>query len=341
MWRLTARAVIPLLSSLVILLHGDCVWADVPEDSSEQTKQAREEFARGNELGKKEDWAEALAAFSRSYQLKPHPTTRYNVATCQRVLGQYTAALALFDDVLRPGNVEQLPAVLVENARGYKAELERIVAHVVVTIDPPEAGIAIDGRPLAPTSSPGEAGPPHVVAGILPAAPGTAPPARIFEVVVDPGTRVLVLSRKGYKDIVRTERLAPGARTSLRLDLEKLEATLHITANVDKPIVTVNGVDVGMAPVDVLRAAGKYRVVVSKDGYEPYDNSITVAPGEAPKLDASLVEEKIPFTKRWWFWTGVGVLVTGVATATYFAARPDPTRPAPSGGGLAWTVPVK
>ena len=338
-----ARAIPWLVSLVVLLLSGD-VRADVPEApaaSSDATALAREEFARGNELGKKEDWAEALAAFQRSYQLRPHPTTRYNIGTCHRVLGRYTAARELFEDVLRPGNVEQLPAVLAENARGYKDELDRVVAHVVITIAPPEAGIAIDGRPLQATATHGEAGMPLTVAGVLPSAPGTPPPAPKFEVVVDPGTRVIVLSRKGYKDIVRTERFAPGARTSLQLDLEKLDASLRITANVDNPIVTINGVDVGMAPVSVPRIAGSYRVIVTKDGYVPHDILLKVAPGETSTLDAALVPEKIPITKRWWFWAGVGVLVAGAATVTYFVTRPDPTRPELSGGGLGWTVPVQ
>jgi PEGA domain len=332
------RGAIVLAVTLAVLLVSANAWADGVEVTPEATAQARVEFARGNELGKNEDWAEALSAFLRSYALRPHPTTAYNVGTCLRVLGRYAAARAKFAEVLVPGSVEQLPATLAESARGFKDELDRLIAHVTITIDPVEAEIAVDGRPLQKTERRGEGGMPVAIAGILASGPGTAPPARTFEMEVDPGTRVIVLSRKGYRDIVRPDRFAPGSRTALRLDLEQLPATLRITSNVEKPVVTVNGVDVGMAPVDVPRAAGVYKVVVAKDGYVPHAMVIRVNPGEDPKLDASLVVEKVPITKRWWFWVGAAVIVaTGVAV-TYAVTRPDPQPPDYERGNTGWLV---
>ena len=324
-----------LLSVVVVFVAR---IAHAQERSAADVEQARADYARGTDLAKKEDWAEALAAFKRSYEKRPHPTTLYNIATCRRVLGEYTAARMQFEEVLQPGNAEQLSETLAANARGYREELDRIVAHVTITIDPPEAEIAIDGKPLKATDAKNEAGLPIALAGTLPSGKGDPPPAHAFEAIVDPGTRVLVLSRKGYRDVVRTERFTPGAHTTLRLDLEKLPATLRITANVESPIVSVNGVDVGMAPVEVPRAAGTYRVVVTKEGFVPHEMLVKVAPGEDPRLDASLVPEKVPITKRWWFWAGAAAIIAGGVAITYAATRPDPVPPDYVSGNTGWLV---
>lgn len=332
------RAALAALLAAAILLIGGPACADGPEESPERVAEARAEYARGNELGKKEDWAEALAAFQRSYQLKPHPTTRYNIGTCLRVLGRYTAARAVFDEVLRSGSVEQLPATLVENARGYKAETDRLVARVVITIEPADAEIALDGRPLEASLEKGEGGIPVAVAGVLPSGPGKRVPARTFEAIVDPGTRVMVITQQRYHAIVRNELFAPGSRRSLTLDLEKLPASLHISANIDRAIVTVNGVDVGNAPVVVPRLPGEYRVIVSKDGFVPHAMTVKVLPGEDPKLDATLVPERIPITKRWWFWAGAAAIVAGGVAITYAATRPEPQPPEYQRGNTGWLV---
>lgn len=326
--------------AVMLILRSSTARADEPRpaDPDARTSEAREAFARANELAKREDWREALGAFLHSYELKAHPTTAYNIATCRRVLGEYTAARAIFEDVLKPGNVEQLPPALVGNARDYKQELDRIVAHVVVTIEPAESEIAIDGRPLQAAGATNEQGQPLLLAGVAPSGRGEAVPASTFELVVDPGTRVIVLSRKGYRDVVRTERFDPGARTSLRLDLERLPATLRITSNIERAIVTVNGVDVGMAPVDVPRAPGTYRVVVAKEGFVPHQMVVKVEAGEDPKVDASLVREKVPITKRWWFWAAASLVVAGGVAVTYAATRPEPQPPDYERGNTGWLV---
>lgn len=102
--------------------------------------------------------------------------------------------------------------------------------------------------------------------------------------------------------------------------------------------MTVNGVDVGMAPVDVPRAPGKYKVVVTKDGFVPHAMVVDVFAGQDPKLDANLVPETTPITKRWWFWTGLAAVVAGGVAITYAATRPDPVPPDFQRGNTGWLV---
>src|SRR5206468_8319753 len=107
-------------------------------------------------------------------------------------------------------------------------------------------------------------------------------------------------------------------------------------------LVRVNDADVGNPPVDVSRNAGRYRVTVTKKGYVTYESEVAMRPGEHVELAANMREEKRALTQQWWFWTGIGVVVVGAAAGTYALTRsdPTPTRPAPDGGGLGWSLKV-
>ncbi len=308
-----------------------------PED--EELKRARTLYGEGLELVKKAQWSDALSAFERSYSLRPHAMTTYNIGACERALGRYTRARvalskALAEEQARP---EQLPPSQAEEARGYIAEIDRILAQLSVTLEPSEAGIAVDGRPLEPGAG-GE-----LVAGIATPGAGKPPPSGKFELVLDPGAHLITLTRKGYADVVLNRTFTAGQRGELRLELEKLPATLHVSASVERAIVTVNDVDVGMAPVDVQRRAGTYRVVVKRQGYHPYQAQVVANAGEETDLRAALVVETTPITKKWWFWTAATVIVAGAAATTYYTTRtePDPRRPPLDGGSLGWAAQLR
>ena len=58
------------------------------------------------------------------------------------------------------------------------------------------------------------------------------------------------------------------------------------------------------------------------------------------RLSAELPEERIPLTKRWWFWTGAAAIVGAGVLVTYFATRPDPPPPPYETGSTGWLVPL-
>ncbi len=169
--------------------------------------------------------------------------------------------------------------------------------------------------------------------------PGAPPPAAAFDLVLDPGAHVFTLSRKGFTDAVVNRTFAPGSASTLDLKLDLLPATLRITSTQLGALVHVDDADVGPAPVDVLRPAGAYHVMVKKDGFLPYGTQVTVQPGEEVKLRAPLVVDKPSIAKRWWFWTTIaGVIGTGVVV-TYVVTRPKPEPKPPFNGGSAnWVV---
>jgi hypothetical protein len=300
-------------------------------------EEARAAFVRGSTLAKDAQWGAALASFERSAKLRPHAWTTYNIAVCERALGKYVRARRTFSRALAERTPEaDLPESIIADVQRFLVEIDRVVATLDVTLDPPDAAIAVDGQPLEPIGS--KDGKPTLVAGTLPAGPGKPPPAASFRVLLDPGAHVFVLTRAGFADAVHAEVARPGERRALSLVAAKLPATLAITANQADAVVSLDALDVGVAPVTLQRPAGTHHVLVRKSGFDPYEIDATVAAGQRAELAATLKPHKPSIVTRWWFWTAAAAVIAGATITTYVVTRPAPERPPVDGGGLGWAV---
>lgn len=325
----TLAGPVPLVVLASILVTGAARADDV--------EQAREAFRRGTALAKDAQWGAALAAFERSAKLRPSAGTTYNIGVCERALGQYVRARQTFVRALDEKKTEiDLPEATVADIRRFVGEIEGLVAAIDVSLSPADASLAVDGAPLETTSV--DAPSPTLLAGALSAGPGRPPPASRFRVVLDPGAHVFVVSREGFADAVRMVTVRPGEKTRLDLTVERLPATLMVSADRSEAVVTVNAIDVGVAPVELSRPAGSYRVVVRRAGFLPYEVNAALRAGQKTELHAKLEPERPSLLGRWWFWGAAGLLVAGAAVTTYAVTRPDPTRPPVDGGGLGWAV---
>jgi hypothetical protein len=292
---------------LLLALFAARAFAD--EDA---VTQARARFREGADLVQKAQWAEALAAFEQSARLRPHPITQYNIGACERALGRYTRARATLAAAVAD-TTGQLPESLQTEARGWLDEIDRLLAHARLRIEPADATVALDGHAL------------------------DASPEGRWELALDPGAHVLTVSRQGWKDVVVNKSYAPGATEELTLALDRLPAKLHVAANIAGAAVELDGLDVGVAPVELSRPAGSYRVVVRKPGWQPYQAQVALRAGEAADLRAALEPHKTPIYKRWWFWTAAGVVVAAAILGGYFGAVASQPQKV-DGGGLGWSV---
>jgi hypothetical protein len=320
------------------------VAATSPKADTPEIAKAREEFVSGAELVKQARWGEALGAFERSSKLRPHAITTYNIGACERAMGFYTRAQQTFQDALVQNDAAgktDLPASLIVDIDGYLSQIRSLLSAALVTLVPANAAVSVDGRPLELTQP--SSNPPVLAGGIRAPGPGEAPPASVFRVELDPGLHVITLSRKGFADAVVARNFLPGATTELSLHLDRLPATLHVASYPSGGVVAVDGVDVGATPVDVSRPAGSYKIIVKKPGYVTYETELVIQSGEDVNLSPNLPREKIALTQKWWFWTGVGVVVLAAAGGTYLVERSRETNPAPppDGGGLNWTLQLK
>jgi hypothetical protein len=312
--------------------------ADEPSPPADATAEARQLYTRATQLVKAAQWYEALGLFEKSNQLHPHAVTLFNTAACERALGRYTRARALYDRILahKGGSGDEAPPdALTAEVELHARELDALLAHAEVRIAPAEAALTVDGRPLEVF---GEARGERVAwAGLAEQGAGRAAPAAEFELVADPGAHVVTITRAGYSPAVVRVTFAPGEHAALPLELERLPARLHIASDRDRAAVSLDGTDVGLAPLDLSRPPGTYRVVVQKRGFVPYRANVTLAAGQEASLRTPLDPLRVPLWKKWWFWTITGVVVTGVALGAYFGARAAEP-PQLDGGGLQWVA---
>lgn len=332
-------ALLMVASASAELAAPDVAEAQPPAATEEQKAEALAKYLEGVELVKKVQWSDALAAFEGSARVVPNPATTLAIGSCERALGRYVRARATLTRALDENTARgsSLPESSVVEARGFIAEIDRVIATARLTVEPAGSTIAVDGRPLA-TLPAGDDGVLRLAAGVSPPGPGQPTPARSFELVLDPGVHVLTLSRRGFGDVVVNRTFAPGSSTELALKLDELPARMKVTSSEAGAIVRVADTDVGPTPVEVLRPPGRYRVVVAKEGFLPYETEVRVKAGEAIELDAAMAVDEPSVLERWWFWTGAAAVVAGGVVLTYALTRPEPEPPPYDGGSTGWVV---
>lgn len=306
-------------------------------DAGADLQRARAEFVTATDHVKAARWGEALVAFERSAALRPHALTTFNIGACERALGRYTRARATLMRAIEADNAaggRELSEVFRSDAKRWLTEIDGIVVRATVKLSPADATLLIDGAPLLKDESG------SLTAGLPSSERGVTTPGASFTMVIDPGVHLFALSRVGFANAVVQRRFDPGSAPTVTLDLASLPATIRVSSNLPGAVVSVDDLDTGVAPVEIARPAGLYRVAVRKSGYVPYLASVRVNPGEQPSIRASLVAESTPITKSFWFWAATVAVVGGAATTTYLLTRPDPERASPDGGGLGWVVSV-
>jgi len=78
--------------------------------------------------------------------------------------------------------------------------------------------------------------------------------------------------------------------------------------------VNIDGNPSGTVPTEVMLQQGPHRVELQREGYRSSSSSVIVSAGEKREVDIGL-EKEAPITKKWWFWTGVGLAVVGGTVA--------------------------
>jgi hypothetical protein len=124
----------------------------------------------------------------------------------------------------------------------------------------------------------------------------------------------------------------------LRLELDEMPATIVVKSQPKDAIVRVDDREVGIAPIEFERPAGKYQLDVVMDGYENYSAALNLDAGQRTELTAELKLYQPPVYERWWFWVSLGgAVATGVVTAVVFT-RPKPEPPPYDEGSTGWLV---
>jgi len=303
--------------------------AEPPAD--DVTSRAHAAYVHGVALSKDQQWGDALAAFQEAASLRDHPQVEVNIAYCERALGRYVAARKTLLAVL--AQPTGLDATQLADSRSYLAEFDRLIVRVAVQMDPPTATLAVDGRPVIEGD-----GKDTYLGDVAPAGVGAAVGKAAFTVLLDPGAHVFRAVREGHQDALVSRSYHAGESATLDLHLDVLPATIAIHSEPASAIVRVDSREVGLAPIEFQRPAGQYKLEVLADHYETYQAALDLSPGQRADMTARLNPYTEPLTKKWWFWTGVAVVVAGGAVLTYFVTRPAPQPPAYESGSANWLV---
>lgn len=200
---------------------------------------------------------------------------------------------------------------------------------------------------------------------------------------VTPGEHTVVVRRMGYRDFSRRVTAVEDETTEVGVLMEATVAFVSVKADVPGARVVINGEDKGTVPLDgVMLPPGTHDIVVQREGFRPETQRIAVRAGKEYTVDVNLRPEAVasadeprqarltpnattaspspltqqtpsvssdntPLTKRWYFWAGVGAVVTAAAVGTVVATSSQPLDPnkvcggtcdgvinRPTGGGL-------
>jgi hypothetical protein len=88
--------------------------------------------------------------------------------------------------------------------------------------------------------------------------------------------------------------------------------------------ITVDEKPSGQAPAELILAPGPHSIVAKRAGYEELRRQLVLEVGERRSLVLNPVVESVALYKNPWFWAGVGVVASGVATSVYLLSREEP-----------------
>jgi hypothetical protein len=329
------RLVCPLAVAFVVAVAGAAQAEPKPGEgptaADDATTRGRSAIVRGQKLARDEQWGDALAAFEEAAAARDAPLVQWNIAYCERALGRYVAAHRTLEAVA--SNPTGLDPSQVEDTKAYLAEFERVIVRVAVQLDPPNAVLTVDGRPLVPADVEDT-----YLGGVAPGGGGVPLGKPAFTVWLDPGAHLFRAVRDGHQDALLSRTYREGQSATLDLHLDVLPATIAIKSEPAAAIVRVDSREVGVAPIEFQRPAGQYKLEVLHDEYETYQAALNLEPGQRSELTARLNPYTAPLTKKWWFWSGAAAIVAGGAIATYFLTRSSPQPPPYDAGSANWLV---
>jgi hypothetical protein len=249
--------------------------------------------------------ADALAAYKAAYALRPDAALVYNIGRAHQALGEYPAALEQlekFEETASPevrARVPGLPTLL--------ATVRAKVAMVAVTVDVTGATVRLDDRVLGTSPL---SGPVRVNAGVV----------------------TLVVEKSGFFTYQRVLSLTGGSisTSDVKLASKETKGIVNVRSPIAGAQVALDGKPEGNVPIEIIVTPGSHELVLTSTGYRPTNSSVAVAAGETKTVDLTLESER-PIYKKWWFWTGIGVIAIG-ATITIIALT---TERSPDSGNVA------
>lgn len=231
--------------------------------------------------------SDALAAYEEAYAAKPDPALVFNIGRARMAIGDNPGALEWLERF-----AAEAPADLRAKVPGLDKLLREVRAKVstlVVSSNVEGATVSVGGRTIGKTP--------------------------LKPIPMNAGIATLVIEKEGFYAYKHDVTL-PGAGVAAidaRLESKETSGVLVVTSALVGARVALDGKPEGTVPSELVVSVGQHEVTLSHEGYRPAQASVVVSPGQTKTLAIDQLESEAPITKKWWFWTGVGVVVAGAA----------------------------
>ncbi len=248
-------------------------------------------------------YEEALGHYRRAYEANRSPALLYNMGRAYEGLSDFPRALDALEEFS-----EKAPPDLKARVPKLESLLNDVRSRVAtIIISSPVAGAEVRlGNRVVGTTKKGQT--------IL---------------RVNAGEAVMSITHREYFPFERPLSLVAGKieTVDVQLSSRSAGALLVVTSPVTGAEVAVDGKAYGNVPAEVPTKPGQHRVVLHRKGYDPAETSVVVLAGERKEVPIPM-EVHDTIANKWWFWTGIGVVVVGGTIAAIIAARTekDPSR---------------
>jgi hypothetical protein len=238
-------------------------------------------------------YSDALVFYKQSFELAPENLgLLYSIARAHQFLGEYADALAALERFSKEASPE---------TRAKVGRLDDLFAQIRPRVAVLDLKCAIPGARVIVREK---------VVGTTP-----LPPTRLVA-----GAATVQVELDGFFTESREVVLPGGGEAALQVELHR-KSTFGLVSIHTEPTgahVFVDGREVGTSSpkLELALAAGPHDVVATREGYDSAKVPVVLASGATRDITLTM-DKSVPLTTRWWFWTGVGVIVAGGAVLTY------------------------
>jgi hypothetical protein len=258
---------------------------------------------RGNAAMLAMQYADALQLYRRAAALAPGQVgLHYSLARAYQFLGEYPEALAELEIFAKSASADDLAKL---------GRLDALFAEIRPRVSTLVLRCAVNGARVIVRDR---------VVGVTPLA----------SIVVPAGAATLEVDLDGFFTERRDVVLPGGGSLHLDVELHRKSTTALLTVSTSPPGAQVFVDDsyfgTSTPKIEVAVIPGAHDVIARRDGYDEARVPLVVQPGTTRDVSIPL-QRSVPITARWWFWTGVGVVVAGsVVTAIALTTDRSPSK---------------
>jgi len=282
-----------------VILTAPCAWAAPKALAETLTGDAKAAYDAGKLLFGDGDYAGAEIKFKAAYDASGDARLLWNMAACEKSLRHYARTEALVREYVDKGG-----AVLTDqdkaDAKALLDTIDSFTVKLTITVSEPDADVLVD----------------DISAGKTPLAK---------PVVVDIGTRKIVVRKEGFKPFEQSMPIGGAATAKLDVKLEPQihEGSIHVVT-VPSAEIWLDGKRVGTGRFDGKVRSGGHTLRITAEGMQPYQSEIVVNDDESRAIDVPLEKAYVPPPPKPWspggeaaFSLGPGVKLHGQDAAVF------------------------